>query len=182
MRIVVLGKGSEGSGLADLWRAAGHEVTTLGRQGGDASGADVVVVAVPYHSVTEALGNVSGLAGQVTVDVCNVNGPRTGSFDSIAAEVKSIIGGPTAKAFTNVFAATFGEVAAQRFKPSVLVAADDDARAPVEELIGDAGFEPVFIGALDPGARLIEDGFDLWVAIVKSVGLYFPRYAVPGQL
>jgi hypothetical protein len=38
------------------------------------------------------------------------------------------------------------------------------------------------IRALDPAARLIEDGFDLWVAIVKSVGLYFPRYAVPGQL
>jgi hypothetical protein len=61
----------------------------------------------------------------------------------------------------------------------------DDCQTPlmgVDELIGDAGFEPVFIGALDPGARLIEDGFDLWVAIVKSVGLYFPRYAVPGQL
>ena len=182
MKIAIVGRGNLGGGLGDLWRAAGHDVTNFGRDGGDATGADVVVVAVPYRSVAEALSNISGLAGQPTIDVSNVNGPRAGGFSSVAAEVKSIVGGPTAKAFTNVFGATFPEVAAQRVKPSVLFAADDEARELTSGLITDAGFEPVSVGDLDPGARLIEDSFDLWIAVMNSTGLFFPRYAVPGQL
>lgn len=182
MKIVIVGRGNVGSGLGGLWTAAGHEVTALGRDGGDASGADVVVVAVPYASVAEALGKVSGLAGQVTIDASNVNGPRSGGFHSVAAEVKSIVKGPTAKAFSSVFAATFDQVGAQRVKPTVLFAADSDARGSADQLITDAGFESLFIGELDPAARLIEDSFDLWMAIAGEVGLFFPRFAAPGQL
>ena len=47
MRITVIGKGNVGGGLADRWEKAGHEVTRLGRDGGDASDADAVLVAVP---------------------------------------------------------------------------------------------------------------------------------------
>ena len=35
MRITVLGRGNLGGGLADLWERAGHQVTRLGRDGGD---------------------------------------------------------------------------------------------------------------------------------------------------
>jgi predicted dinucleotide-binding enzyme len=100
----------------------------------------------------------------------------------VAAEVKSIVKGPTAKAFSSVFAATFDEVGAQRVKPTVLFAADDDARGSADQLITDAGFESLFIGELDPAARLIEDSFDLSMAIAGEVGLFYPRYAAPGQL
>src|ERR1051325_7069500 len=41
MNITTIGKGNIGSGLARLWEQAGHTVTTLGREGGDASNADV---------------------------------------------------------------------------------------------------------------------------------------------
>ena len=47
MKITVIGRGNVGGGLAGLWTVAGHTVTTLGRDGGDASEADVVLVAVP---------------------------------------------------------------------------------------------------------------------------------------
>ena len=47
MKIVTIGRGNVGGGLGALWRKAGHEVTELGRDGGDASDADVVLVAVP---------------------------------------------------------------------------------------------------------------------------------------
>src|SRR4051794_2603322 len=40
MRITTIGKGNIGGGLAGFWRGAGHEVTELGRDGGDASDAD----------------------------------------------------------------------------------------------------------------------------------------------
>jgi predicted dinucleotide-binding enzyme len=42
MRITVFGKGNVGGGLADLWERTGHQVTRLGRDGGDVSDADVV--------------------------------------------------------------------------------------------------------------------------------------------
>ena len=47
MKIVTIGRGNVGGGLAALWRKAGHEVTVLGRDGDGASDADVVLVAVP---------------------------------------------------------------------------------------------------------------------------------------
>jgi hypothetical protein len=64
-------QGNIGGGLARLWEQAEHNVTTLGRDGGDASGADVVFVAVPSGSVSEALGRVSGLEGKIAVDAAN---------------------------------------------------------------------------------------------------------------
>ena len=56
MKIVTIGRGNVGGGLAALWRKAGHEVTVLGHDGGDASDADVVLVAVPGPAVSAALG------------------------------------------------------------------------------------------------------------------------------
>ena len=58
MNITVIGRGRVGGGLARMWEKAGHEVRTLGRDGGAASDADVVVVAVPGNSIGEALQGV----------------------------------------------------------------------------------------------------------------------------
>src|SRR5205085_8303970 len=71
MRITVIGRGHVGGGLARRWTAAGHDVTTFGRDGGDATGADVVVVAIPGDAIAEGLATVSGLSGQVTIDATN---------------------------------------------------------------------------------------------------------------
>jgi DNA-binding Xre family transcriptional regulator len=51
MNITTIGGGAIGGGLARLWEQAGHTVTTLGRDGGDASDADVVLVAVPAVTI-----------------------------------------------------------------------------------------------------------------------------------
>jgi len=63
MRITVLGKGNVGGGLSDLWERAGHQVTRLGRDGGNVSDADVVLVAVPGGSIAEALDLLTGVHG-----------------------------------------------------------------------------------------------------------------------
>jgi 8-hydroxy-5-deazaflavin:NADPH oxidoreductase len=68
MNITTIGRGNIGGGLARLWERAGHNVTTLGRDGGDVAGADVVFVAVPSASVSEALAKVSGLEGKIAID------------------------------------------------------------------------------------------------------------------
>jgi 8-hydroxy-5-deazaflavin:NADPH oxidoreductase len=46
VKIVTIGRGRVGGGLGELWRKAGHDVTELGSEGGDASGADAVLLAV----------------------------------------------------------------------------------------------------------------------------------------
>src|SRR5919201_3454093 len=100
----MIGKGNVGGGLADRWEKTGHTVTRLGRDGGDASDADVVVVAVPGGSIAEALGRVSGLDGKVVIDATNAFGGRNEEFESLAHEVKSIVSGPVPKASNANFA------------------------------------------------------------------------------
>ena len=56
MNIVVIGRGNVGRGLTELWRKAGHEVTALGRRGGDPSDAGVVVAAGPRPAISAAFG------------------------------------------------------------------------------------------------------------------------------
>jgi predicted dinucleotide-binding enzyme len=182
MRITIVGRGNVGGGLARLWQQAGHEVTALGREGGDASGADVVVVAVPSGEIAAALGRVSGLAGKVTIDATNAFGGRNEEFESLAHEVKSIVGGPTAKAFNLNFARVYDEIGAQRERPSNLFAADDGAREAAERLSRDAGYDPVYAGGLDR-ARLLEEHLALMFAVNQAgLGPFFYRLARPGEL
>src|SRR5919198_840917 len=124
MKITVIGRGNVGGGLARLWEKAGHDVNALGRDGGDASDADAILVAVPAGTVADALGKVSGIEGKVAIDATNVIGGRDESFESNAHRVKSIVGGPTAKSFNINFAAVYGEIGKQRARPSNLFAAE----------------------------------------------------------
>jgi 8-hydroxy-5-deazaflavin:NADPH oxidoreductase len=64
-----------------------------------------------------------------------------------------------------------------------LFAAEPEARGWAVQLIEDAGYEPVFIGDLDPGARLLEDSSGLTRALAGQLGpFFFYRYGVPGEL
>jgi hypothetical protein len=51
----------------------------------------------------------------------------------------------------------YGQIGKQRVKPSNLFAAEPAARETTEQLIRDAGYDPVFVADLDPGARMLED-------------------------
>ena len=182
MKITVIGKGNVGGGLAERWEKAGHEVTRLGRDGGDASDADAVLVAVPSAAIADALEKVSGLDGKIVIDATNVLGDRNEQFESLAQEVKSIVGGPVAKAFNANFANQYDRIDEQRVRPSNLYAAEDGAREVTEQLIGDAGYEPVSAGGLE-NARALEDHLGLLMAINRGgLGPFLYRYAKAGEL
>jgi predicted dinucleotide-binding enzyme len=137
---------------------------------------------VPSGSIGEALAKASGVAGKVTIDATNAFSGRDESFESLAHEVKSIVGGPTAKSFNLNFAALYDEIAKQRVRPSQFFAAEDGAREVTEQLIRDAGFDPVYVGGLDQ-ARALEDHLGLWMAAINvGLGQSFYRYAKPGEL
>lgn len=182
MKITVIGRGNVGGGLARRWRDAGHELQELGRDGGDASDADVLLVAVPSSEIASALGKVTGIEGKVTIDATNAARGRNENFESLAHEVKSIVGGPTAKSFNLNFARIYDEIGAQRVRPSNLYCAEDEAREVTERLIRDAGYDPVNAGGLEK-AGLLEDHLELLFAVNQAgLGPFFVRYASPGAL
>jgi 8-hydroxy-5-deazaflavin:NADPH oxidoreductase len=179
MHITVIGRGNVGGGLARRWRAAGHTVEEIGRDGGDASAADVLLVAVPSGEIENALAKVRGIGGKVTIDATNAFGGRNDAFESLAHEVKSIVGGPTAKSFNLNFAALYDEVDTQAERPANLYAADDDASDVTEQLIRDAGYEPVRAGGLEQ-ARALEDHLALMSAVSRAgLGRFFYRMWSP---
>jgi predicted dinucleotide-binding enzyme len=182
VKITTIGRGNVGGGLADRWEKAGHTITRLGSEGGDASDAEVILLAVPGNSVADALGKVTGLEGKVVIDATNAFGSRNEEFESLAHEVKSIAGGPVAKSFNCNYAAVYDRIDEQRVRPGNLYATEEEAREVVEQLIRDAGFEPVHAGGLE-NARLLEDHLTLMGAVNNGgLGRFFYRYAQPGEL
>jgi predicted dinucleotide-binding enzyme len=183
MKIAVIGRGNVGGGLARLWRAAGHEVLEIGSDGGDVEGAEAVLLAVPSEAIASALGKVAGIDGAPVIDATNlVRGDRPEGFNSLAEYVKSLTGGPVAKAFNTNFAALYERTGEARATPHTVYAADDGARDVTEQLIRDAGFEPVSAGDLG-SARAVEDFLGVLFATAQAGGArVFYRLAPPESL
>jgi predicted dinucleotide-binding enzyme len=182
VHIAVIGRGNVGGGLARRWERAGHTVTAIGREGGDASNADAVLVAVPSGQIADALAKVRGLDGKITIDATNAAGRRNEEYESLAHQVKSIVGGPVAKSFNTNFARLYDQIDEQRVPPSNLYAAEDGARETTEQLIRDAGYDPVYVGGLEQ-ARALEEHLGLVFAVNQAgMGPIFYRYGRPGEL
>jgi hypothetical protein len=182
VNIASFGRGNVGGGLADLWERAGHQVTRLGRDGGDASGADVVLIAIPGAVVAEAFGRLQGVQGKTVIDASNRFGvdPPAG-FASNAEYIKSKTGGPVAKSFNINFARLYSHLGESRTKPSNLWCGDEEARSVVEQLTRDAGYEPARVGGLEmAGAQ--EAMIQVIIGVTKEMGPYLYRMAPPNQL
>jgi 8-hydroxy-5-deazaflavin:NADPH oxidoreductase len=179
MKIAVVGRGNVGGGLADRWEQAGHEVTRIGREGGDVSEAEAVLFAVPGGALAEGVENVQGLEGKTCLDATNLfDAEPPDGFPSNAEFLKSKTNGPTAKAFNLNYARLYGEIEKQPIRPSQLYCGDDAAREITEQLIRDAGFEPASAGGLD-NAALLEGTLRLLGAVG---GPLFYRFWKPGEL
>jgi predicted dinucleotide-binding enzyme len=183
MKIAVVGKGNVGGGLANLWERAGHEVTRIGREGGDVSEAETVLVAVPCGSIADALDTVRGIEGKTVIDATNLIGaePPAG-FSSNAEFVKSRTGGPTAKSFNVNFAALYDRLGEAGSMPSNLWCGDEEARQLVEQLNRDAGYEPIYAGPLENAGA--QEGFLMLVFAINQGGLgpFLYRMAPPERL
>jgi len=181
MRIGIIGAGNIGGNLARLLAAAGHRVTVSFSRDPDALArlaerlgasadtperavrdAEVVVLAVPWGVVDEALaaaGGAAGLAGRIVLDTTNQLERRDGALavldlggeSASACHARKAPGARWVKAF-NTLTAGFLASAAGRTGPDrvvVFYATDDDTVAPtVERLVTDTGFDPVRTGTL----------------------------------
>jgi 8-hydroxy-5-deazaflavin:NADPH oxidoreductase len=183
MKIAVVGRGNVGGGLADLWERAGHQVTRIGRNGGDVADVEAVLLAVPGDAVADALERLDGIEGKTVIDATNLYDvhPPEGAASN-AEFVKSKTNGPTAKSFNINFASLYGQLTEARAKPSNLWCGDDEARGVVEQLNRDAGYDPVRVGGLEQAAA--QEGLvDLVFAISQAgLGQFVYRMAPLKQL
>jgi hypothetical protein len=179
MKIAVIGRGNVGGGLAERWRRAGHDVQEIGREGGDITGSDAALLAVPSASIADALESVSGLGETPLVDATNiVRGERPEGFDSLAEYVKSLTGGPVSKAFSANFASLYDRLDEAGTRPSMVWAGDEGAREATERLIRDAGYEPFCVGDLS-AARAVEDFLGVLLSCMRQSGPVWYRIASP---
>ena len=177
MKIAVVGKGNVGGGLADRWEKAGHDVQRIGKEGGDVSDADVVLIAIPGAGVAGAFDTVSGLEGKTVIDATNLVGAKPpDGFASNAEFVKSKTNGPTAKSFNVNFASLYPRFAEARARPSNLWCGDAETREVVEQLNRDAGYDPVYAGPIE-NAALQEGMVKIVFAISEGMGPFVYRMA-----
>ena len=95
--------------------------------------------------------------------------------------VKSKTNGLTAKSFNLNFARLYDQIDAQKSRPSNIWSGDEEARGVVEQLIRDAGYDPMYAGGMDKTA-VQEQGIGLIFAISQASGPYFYRMAAPDEL
>jgi predicted dinucleotide-binding enzyme len=165
-KIAIIGDGHVGSALERGLKRAGYDVRAVGNDARTvretANAASVVVIAVPFTAVDDALRELGDtIDGKVVVDVTNALTPdyqlALGYSTSGAEEMqKKAPNAHVAKAFNTVFAANMdtGQVKGERL--SAFVASDDDhAKDTVLEMARAIGFDAVDAGPLR-NARLLE--------------------------
>jgi len=183
MEIGIIGSGKMGAGLGRLWAKHGHYIMfsysrrpeklqdlvrgigSHARSGSTEDAVrygDVVLLAVPWAAVGDALSNAGPLDGKILISCVNPFGARgleVGLTSSAAEEISKLTpDAAVVEAFNTVFASILHS-GAHLFgdnMPTVFYCGDDTgAKDKVAELIGDAGLQPVDAGALQ-NARYIE--------------------------
>lgn len=125
------------------------------------------MLAIWFSAINEFLTQyTSGLAGKIIVDPSNPIAPdEKGGFVKLIGESESAgqinasflpKGAKLAKAFGTLGAASLANASGQTPDLAVLFYATDDQsiNTAIEELIVDAGFEPLRVGDLDQSIRL----------------------------
>jgi predicted dinucleotide-binding enzyme len=179
VKITIIGRGNVGGALQELLAAKGHEVDALGSDGGDAAGADAVILAVPAGAVEEALRSVSGVDGKVLIDATNPLQGRPDGVESMSTLAKSVTNGPTAKAFNANFASLFAQAGNAGERPTMPICGDDEAVAVAEQLARECGFDPVVLGGLEHARGLEDYVGGVMIPLVMTRGPFFYRFDWP---
>ncbi len=194
MKIAVIGSGNVGGALGGALVRAGHQVISGVRGGaGEAQpvagsstnsvkeaiqASEVVLLAVPWTAVPDALAQVKDWAGKTLIDCTNplgaglelIVGLNSSGGEQVASLAKSA---RVVKAFnTTGFGNMQNPIYAGR-AVTMFYATDDAGAAKVaEQVIRDVGFEPEFAGPLRQ-ARYLEPLAALWISLTSRMGRDF---------
>jgi hypothetical protein len=155
-RFTIFGTGNMGGAIGSVLTDGGSTVTHIPHTGGGTVDGDVVILAVPYHAVSDIIATYGEqLAGKVVVDISNPLNFET--FDSLVVPVGSSAAAEIAaklpdshvlKAFNTTFAATLATKKVGDVTTTVLIAGDDAAAKSVLATALEAGG----VSALDAGS------------------------------
>jgi len=178
LKIGVIGSGRIGGTLAKLWAQAGYKVmisarsleevqklaaeighgVTAGTSQQAAAFGDVVLISVPFGALPQVgRDNAAQLKGKIVLDTCNPYLGRDGEMAKEALEKGTGVVVPTylpgvklVRAFNQVSAAALASEAHRSGeKIGVPLAADDSHALDIaQQLVRDAGFDPVVVGGL----------------------------------
>lgn len=188
MKIGIIGAGWLGGTVGKVWLKAGHEVMFSSRRpekqqraavalGPLASGGtveeaatfgEVVLISVPYRAL-ETLGQAlnASLAGKIVLDACNPYQPDPAALISAIeaegvalASARLLPGVRLVRAFSAVDATAIEASAAGRGERLGVPIASDDAGAlaVAEQLVRDAGCDPVAVADLAAARRFQRGG------------------------
>lgn len=178
MKIGIIGAGNIGALLATKLGAAGHDVAIANSRGPETidpgiltegvravaaadavTGAEVVIVSVPFAKIADLAGLLSQIPQNVPlIDTANYYPERDGRHDAIdAGQVESVwvaqtIGRPLAKAWNSIVAPSLADKGTEpgaegRIALPVAADRDEDRRAAMD-LVEQTGFDAVDAGRL----------------------------------
>ena len=199
MKIAILGMGNVGSVLGRRWIEAGHEVvfgvrnpanhqTDASKMKASVAGikeavmkSEVVVLAVPWPAVPDAVQAAGRLQGKVLLDCTNplkpdLSGLEVGLTTSGGEQVaKAAAGAKVVKIFNTTGAGNMASPNYGGTKVTMLYAGDDSgAKQVAARLAADLGFDPVDAGPLS-SARMLEPVAFLWISLAyqQKMGMDF---------
>ncbi|MGH6843929.1 MAG: NADPH-dependent F420 reductase [Methylocella sp.] len=199
MNIGIIGSGNMGASMGKAWAAKGHKVlfsfsqdaaklravteaagpaARSGAPAGAVAFGDVILLAVPWGAVTEALESAGTIKGKVLFTCVNclnpdLSGLAVGTTTSTAEEIAKLA--PEAKVveaippMPQILAADSHRLNGQQIS-AFYCGNDPDAKAAVASLLRDLDLEPVDAGELT-SARFIEPAGMLIVQMAYGMGL-----------
>ncbi len=186
-KIGIVGAGKMGGTLAELWAKAGHEVMISSRHPDEleaqaeqigpnvhvgtareaAAYGPVVVIAMPYGQWPQISDEIkSETVGKTVIDLTNPYPDRDGPMAEQArkegtgvADPKYLPGAHLVRAFNSIIYTNLKSLAHREADPVAIPVAGDDRQAVdvTNQLVRDAGFEPVMVGPLAEARRFDVD-------------------------
>jgi 8-hydroxy-5-deazaflavin:NADPH oxidoreductase len=191
MRLSIIGAGNVGCALAAGWVKHGHEVvfgvrdTNKNLQGTSVKAvsvaeaarfADVVVLAVPWNAVPDAIRSAGDLNGKIILDATNPLLPDLSGLDPQARpsggeKVAELARVPVVKIFNTTGYPNMANPDYKGERATMFYCGDDaNAKRAAAGLASDLGFEPIDAGPLSQ-ARLLEPLALLWITLALKQGL-----------
>jgi NADPH-dependent F420 reductase len=196
MEIAIIGAGDVGGTLGKIWAKKGHQImfgvrnlqspnilnlikftnsgVKVGTIGEAATFADVIVIAIPWTAVEEAIKSAGDLSGKILIDPTNpIKADLTGliieSSTSAAEEIaKWAKDSKVVKAFNSIGAKTLDNLQFGLVRADAFICGDDfKSKTVVKKLATEIGFDTVDAGPLI-NARVLEYLALLWIHLAYS--------------
>ena len=185
MKFAIIGSGNVGSAIARAVTDAGHDaivadpseeslrilasnvpVATTISNVDAVTGADAVVLAVPFAAVTDIVASLRDqLANKIVIDVTNplaadLSGLVTDGSSGAEVVARAAPEARVVKAFNTVFAGNQATASVDGTQLDGFVASDDrEAKQTVMDLLAAIGFRPIDVGGLSVSRYLEGMGF-----------------------